>query len=111
MHPSGASGSASSGAGGSTSSGGGGGVELQIKVVPGSSRSRVVGLLGDRLKIQVSAPPEAGKANQAVCELLAKELGIPKRQVEIRAGQSKPQKTVWLAGVTVAQVAAAFGNK
>ncbi|MGB9626422.1 MAG: DUF167 domain-containing protein, partial [Phycisphaerae bacterium] len=47
-----------------------GGVEVAVKVVPGSSRDRIMGVLGDALKIAVAAPPEKGKANQAVIEVL-----------------------------------------
>ena len=49
---------------------------LKAKVVPGSSRNRIVGWLGDALKINVTAPPEKGKANEAVVELLSMKLGI-----------------------------------
>ena len=47
-----------------------------MKVVPGSSRDQVVGWLGDASKIKVTAPPEKGKANEAVIELLAEPLGV-----------------------------------
>ncbi|MGI9178416.1 MAG: DUF167 domain-containing protein, partial [Pirellulales bacterium] len=39
---------------------------LRVKIVPGSSRNEIVGWLGDALKIKVTAPPEKGKANDAV---------------------------------------------
>lgn len=70
------------------------GWELRLKVVPGASRSRVVGLLGDRLKVQVAAPPEAGKANAAVIDLLSGWLGCGRRDLDLTAGQAQPQKTV-----------------
>lgn len=68
------------------------GWELRVKVVPGSSRSRIVGPLGDRLKIQVAAPPEDGKANKAVTEVLAGWLDLPISAVELVSGASQPTK-------------------
>ena len=65
-------------------------MRLELKVVPKASRDRVVGWLGDRLKIQVRAAPERGKANQAVEELLGGVLGA---RVRIVAGESSPLKT------------------
>jgi len=63
-----------------------------VKAVPGSSRSRIVGELGDRLKIQVAAPPEGGKANRAVAEVLAHWLGLAKSEVELVSGAGQPAK-------------------
>lgn len=63
-----------------------------MKAVPGSSRSRIAGVLGDRLKIQVAAPPEDGKANRALAEVLARWLGIAKSEVELVSGASQPTK-------------------
>lgn len=71
-----------------------GGLELRLKVVPGASRSRVVGLLADQLKVQVATPPEDGKANAAVLTLLAAWLGCSPRDLELTAGHSQPRKTV-----------------
>lgn len=83
----------------------GAGVYLRIKVVPGASREKVVGMLGDRLKLAVSAPPEAGKANKAVCKLLAGALGVPARDVAVTAGHTQPTKTVAVAGLGTDQAA------
>jgi uncharacterized protein YggU (UPF0235/DUF167 family) len=49
---------------------------LILKVVPGSSREEIVGWLGDSLKVKVKAPPETGRANEAVIALLADRLGL-----------------------------------
>lgn len=72
-------------------------MRLDLKVVPGASRTRVAGWFGERLKIQVAVPPERGKANAAVIELLAGLLGLPKSAVRLVAGASSPQKTVEIA--------------
>jgi len=70
---------------------------LNIKVVPGASRDQIVGWLGDALKIKVTAPPEKGKANEAVVTLLAKTLGVRRDTIEIVSGHGSPAKTVNIA--------------
>lgn len=68
-------------------------------MVPGASRSEVVGLLGDRLKVRVAAPAEGGKANRAVIELFREWLGISSRDVEIVSGRSSRDKTLRIGGI------------
>ena len=77
---------------------------LQVKVVPGASRNRVVGMLGDALKVQVAAAPEKGKANEAARAVLASFFGVKIGQVELISGQSQPRKTFLLNGVNDAAV-------
>ncbi len=81
-----------------------GAVMLRVKVVPGASRSRVMGMLGDRLKLSVAAAPEGGKANRAVCVLVAGKLKVPVRDIVVSAGITNPKKTLSLAGLTIEQV-------
>lgn len=80
-------------------------VRIRLKVVPGSRKEQIVGPLGDRLKIKVSAPPEQGKANHAVCELLAAAIGVDVRRIEIVVGHSNPEKTARVEGVSSAMLA------
>ena len=75
------------------------GVTLKIKVVPGASRDRIVGILGDALKVAVSKAPEGGAANRAVVKLLAGALNVAAKQVEIVKGQTNPRKEVLVRGV------------
>ncbi|MFG0249049.1 MAG: DUF167 domain-containing protein [Phycisphaeraceae bacterium JB051] len=77
------------------------GVLLHIKVVPGASRSKIAGVLGDRLKVLIAAPPEDGKANKAICQLFGKIFSIPKRDVAVVKGTTNPIKTVQLSGLEV----------
>src|SRR5688572_5203469 len=83
-----------------------GGVRFAVKVVPGASRDRVVGPLGEALKVSVSKPPEAGAANAAVVALLADLLGVPRASVQIVRGHANPRKEVFVAGVRAVDVSA-----
>lgn len=76
-----------------------GAVLVAVKVAPGARASAVMGRLGDRLKVRVAAPAEGGKANKAVCDLLAGELGLRRGAVEVVAGKTSPEKTVRFEGV------------
>ena len=82
---------------------------IHVKVVPGSSRDRVAGRYGDGIKVQVSAPPEGGLANQAVAELLAATLGLKPQQVRVVKGHTQPRKVVEVAGMEPADVLARLG--
>ena len=73
-------------------------MRLSLKVIPKSSRDRIVGWLGDRLKVQVCAAPERGKANDAVIGVLSEALGVPRSAVRITAGETSPLKTVEVRG-------------
>ncbi len=79
-------------------------VIIAIKVVPGSSRDRVVGVLGDQLKIATSAAAEKGKANAAIARTLAKTLGLSAKDVQLESGQTNPQKRFRLRGVCVKDI-------
>lgn len=81
---------------------------IRVKAVPGASRDSIAGLLGDRLKVRISAPPEDGKANKAICKLLAKALGIKAASIEIHAGHTNPEKTVRIVGCSIEQLSSAF---
>ena len=79
-------------------------VLLDVKVVPKSSRDRIVGQLEGALKVAVSAAPERGAANEAVCKLIAKTLGLRTQQVIVEAGHTNPRKTLRITGITAEAV-------
>jgi uncharacterized protein len=85
-----------------------GGVSLSVLVQPRASRTRVVGEHGGLLKVQVAAPPVEGEANAALLEFLARQLGVPRRQVELVAGEGSRRKRVVVRGVGAAEAEAAM---
>jgi uncharacterized protein (TIGR00251 family) len=75
-------------------------MRFEVKVAPGASRNAIDGWLGDVLKLRVTAPPERGKANDAVAQLLAEAVGIPKTNASVVGGHASRRKLVELAGVS-----------
>jgi len=84
-------------------------IVIRIKAVPGASRDSIAGLLGDRLKVRTSAPPEGGKANKAICKILAKSLGLKPAQVKIIAGHTNPEKSAQIEGCSIEHLGEQFG--
>jgi uncharacterized protein (TIGR00251 family) len=72
---------------------------LSVKVVPHASADRVAGRYGDGVKVQVSAPPEDGKANKAVLRVLADALNVKASQVQLLRGHTQPRKIVTIEGI------------
>ncbi len=83
-----------------------GGVFLSVKVQPRASRNDVGGLHGSELKVAVTAPPVDSAANQAVVELIAEILGLPRRAVTLVRGQTSRHKILRLDGLTAEEAAA-----
>ncbi len=74
-------------------------VMLDVIVSPRAARTRVMGVVGDRLKIQLAAPPVDGKANEALVRFLAEALGVARAQIHIVGGPASKRKTVRINGV------------
>lgn len=80
------------------------GVVLTVRAVPGASRDRVVGVLGQALKIAVVSPPEKGKANDRLVELLTASLGRPARSVCLLSGASSRDKRLLVTEISAAEL-------
>ncbi|GHV75526.1 hypothetical protein AGMMS49942_03470 [Spirochaetia bacterium] len=69
---------------------------LDIKAVPGSSKSQIAGLRENRLRIKIAAAPEDGKANAELRAFLAKALDCPKKDITLVVGEKSRLKTLAL---------------
>lgn len=82
------------------------GAVFRIRVVPRASRRELAGVQDDALKLRITAAPVEGKANEECIRLLADLLGVKKAQVTIIAGHTARIKTVSVAGMKAAEIAA-----
>ncbi len=72
---------------------------LQVRVQPGASKTEVVGLEHGVLRVRVSAAPERGKATEAAIALIARHLGVPKRDVSLVSGGATRRKLLSISGM------------
>jgi uncharacterized protein len=81
-----------------------GGVYLSVRLQPRASRNEIAEPFGNELKIKVTAPPVDSAANEALLDLLKNKLGVPRSTIELVRGQTSRHKTVFIAGLSVAEV-------
>jgi uncharacterized protein len=73
--------------------------ELPVKVKAGSGPDQLLGLRDGTLQARVSAPPLDGRANRALCRLIARHAGVPPSAVQIASGTRSRVKLVRIHGV------------
>ncbi len=80
------------------------GVIIQVRAQPGAKRNAVTGTHDGALKIAVSAAPERGKANEAIIEVLADFLLVPRSHIQQISGATHRQKAFYIKGITAEMV-------
>ena len=83
---------------------------IDVKVVPRAAKDEIVGWLEGALKVRVQAPPEDGRANRALEELLAEALSLKKNPVTVTAGRASARKRVAIAGLTRDEIVQRLGG-
>ena len=76
-------------------------MNINIRVQPRASRNSIEIGADGTVRIRVTAPPDRGKANEAVVKLLSKNLGIPKSSVRIVRGHTSRSKSVQIEGMNL----------
>ena len=77
---------------------------IRLHVQPGAGKTAVVGRHGDAVKVRVAAPPEGGRANDAVVALMAATFDVKLAQITLLSGQSSRAKRVQVDGIDEAEV-------
>ena len=86
-----------------------GGVQLQLHVQPGASRTGLAGLHGDALKVRVAAPPSEGRANRELLAYLAELLNVAPARIALVKGESGRRKTVVVQGIKLQEARRRLG--
>jgi uncharacterized protein (TIGR00251 family) len=81
-----------------------GGSRVQVRVLPRSPHDAIGGLRDGRLLVRVTAPPVDAAANDAVVQLIASTLSVPRRSVRVAAGARARNKTIEIAGLDADRV-------
>jgi len=79
-------------------------VVFAVKVHPRAKRERISGVVGDALKVELTAPPIDGRANQACIRFFAEFLKVPRSSVTIAAGTNSRNKIIRVTGVNAGSV-------
>lgn len=74
------------------------GIKISVRVIPGSSKCEISGLIDNSLKIKLDVPPIEGKANEKCIKFLSKLLSVPKTSIEIVAGERSKNKIIFIKG-------------
>jgi uncharacterized protein len=86
---------------------------LPVRAQPGARKAGILGEYAGALKVAVTAPPEDGRANKALIDLLARALNLKRSQVKLLSGETSRGKRFLVQGMPKRQLAtllAAFGQ-
>ena len=86
------------------------GTLIDLRVIPRSPKNLVGGVRDHRLLVRVTAPPVEQAANAAVVAVIADVLDVPKGQVRLATGQTSRNKSVAVAGLSMAEVRQRLGR-
>jgi uncharacterized protein len=80
------------------------GASFAVKVQPRAKKNAIAGVVGDALKLSLTAAPVEGRANQACIEFLASLLDVPRSSITIASGQTSRRKVIRVAGLSAQEL-------
>jgi TIGR00251 family protein len=86
-------------------------VTFDVRVIPRSSKSEIVGEYNGALKVKLNSPPVDGAANDELMHLLSKEFRLSRSTIEIVSGQTARTKRVRILGITAIHILDALKAK
>jgi uncharacterized protein len=77
------------------------GVTFAVKIHPRAKKNAVTGVLGDALKLSLTAPPIDGRANDACIEFFSDLLHVPRSSITIASGHTSRRKVIRVTGIPI----------
>lgn len=78
---------------------------LAVRVQPRAARNEIAGERDGALVVRLTAPPVENRANEALCRLIAKRLGVARTRVSVRKGARSRDKVVQVEGLSSEEIA------
>ncbi len=82
------------------------GATLAVRAQPGAKKNAILGVQAGALRVSVTAPPEDGRANEALVEVLKDYFGVKRSQIELMSGRTNRNKVFLIRGITAEQLSA-----
>jgi uncharacterized protein len=76
------------------------GATLAVRAQPGAKKNAILGVQAGALKVSVTAPPEDGRANEALVEVIKDCFGVKRSQIELMSGRTNRNKVFLIRGIT-----------
>lgn len=73
--------------------------QIMVRLRPRGRKNELIGMRDGVLQAKVTAPPVDGKANRALCKLIAKRVGVAPSRVNVVRGEKSRDKLVRVEGV------------
>lgn len=86
------------------------GTEIRVHIQPRASKTEIVGVHGEALKIRIAAPPVDGQANAELFRFLAGRFSVPQHSVKVISGWNSRHKRVLIKGLTRMKMEAYLGQ-
>jgi uncharacterized protein (TIGR00251 family) len=79
---------------------------LPVRAQPGARKTAILGEYNGSLKVAITAPPDRGRANRALLEVLRETLRLKRSQIGLLSGQTSREKRFLIRGMTKAELGA-----
>jgi uncharacterized protein (TIGR00251 family) len=81
---------------------------VKVRLQPRAARDEIVGERAGALVVRLTAPPVEGQANEALCRLIARRLGVARSRVSLLRGARSRDKVVQVEGLSSPEIARAL---
>jgi uncharacterized protein (TIGR00251 family) len=71
-----------------------------VKLHPRAKKNAITGIVGEAVKLAVTAPPVDGRANEACIEFFANLFAVPRSSITIASGETSRRKVIRVAGLS-----------